>query len=124
MLKSAGRIDVAKNGAVSVLGATTTAVLETTADIFDDAGPSNDEEAVLELSEKVAERPLGRQEATTFIGDLYKLPTAKASALIDLCKNTAIIDEETDLGTAPSYSIRIPFVTVNMRRKRCWCWRR
>lgn len=57
VLNSAGRIDVAKSGAVSVLGTITTAVLETTADIFDDAGPSNDEEAVLELSEKVAERP-------------------------------------------------------------------
>ncbi len=71
-------------------------MLETTSDIFDDAGPSNDEEAVIELSEKVAERPLGRQEATTFVSDLYKLPMAKASALIDLCKSIAIIDEETD----------------------------
>jgi hypothetical protein len=69
-LKNAGRIDVAKNGAVSVLGATTTAVLETTSDIFDEADPSGDEEAVLELSEKVAERPLGRQDATTFVSDL------------------------------------------------------
>jgi hypothetical protein len=40
---------------VSGLGATTTAVLETTTDIFGEAGPSNDEEAALELSEKVAE---------------------------------------------------------------------
>lgn len=95
-LKNAGRIDIAKNGAVSVLGATTTAVLETTSDIFDEADPSGDEEAVLELSEKVAERPLGRQDATTFVGDLYKIPLAKATSLIDLCKSTAIIDEETD----------------------------
>jgi hypothetical protein len=96
VLKNAGRIDVAKNGPVSVLGATTTAVLEMTTDILDEADPSNDEEAVLELSEKVAERPLGRQDATTFVSDLYKNPTAKATSLIDLCKGTAIIDEETD----------------------------
>jgi hypothetical protein len=95
-LKNAGRIDVAKNGAVSVLGATTTAVLETTSDIFDEADPSSDEEAVLELSEKVAERPLERHDATTFVSDLYKIPSAKATSLIDLCKSTAIIDEETD----------------------------
>jgi hypothetical protein len=50
VLKNAGRIDVAKNGAVSVLGATTTAVLETTTDIFDEADPSNDEEAVLKFA--------------------------------------------------------------------------
>ena len=97
-LKNAGRIDLAKNGAVSVLGATATAVLETTTDIFGEAGPSDDEEAVLELSEKVAENPLGRTEATTFIGDLFKLAKPKATSLIDLCKSTAIIDEETDRG--------------------------
>ena len=96
MLKNASRVDVAKNGAVSVLGATTTAVLETTTDIFDETDPSNDEEAVLELSEKVAERPLGRQDATTFVSDLYRFPTAKATSPIDLCKSTAISDEETD----------------------------
>src|SRR3546814_668733 len=96
VLKNAGRIDIAKNGAVSVLGATSTAVLEVTADIFADAGPSKDEEAVLELSEKVAEKPLGRKEATEFVSDLYGIATPKASSLIDLCKSTAIIDEETD----------------------------
>jgi len=122
VLKNGGRIDVANNGAVSVLGATTTAVLETTTDIFDEAGPSDEEEAVLEPSEKVAERPLGRQEATTYVGDLYNLPTTKASSLIDLCKSTAIIDEETDrdqIGIAPSCSIQILSATVNMQRKRC-----
>src|SRR3546814_19283441 len=34
VLKNAGRIDIAKNGAVSVLGATSTAVLEVTGDHF------------------------------------------------------------------------------------------
>ncbi len=97
VLRNAGRIDIAKNGAVSVLGATSTAVLEVTADIFADAGPSKDEEAVLELSEKVAEKPLGRKEATEFVSDLYRIAAPKASSLIDLCKSTAIIDEETDL---------------------------
>jgi hypothetical protein len=96
LLKSAGRIDVATNGAVSVLGATTTAVLEVTADIFADQKPSNAEEAVLEISEKVAERPLLRADATEYVGDMFKLATAEASSLIDLCKSTAIIDEESD----------------------------
>ena len=96
VLKKAGRINVAKNGAVSVLGATSTAVLEVTADIFADAEQSKDEEAVLELSEKVAEKPLGRKEATEFVGDLYGIATPKSSSLIDLCKSTTIIDEESD----------------------------
>lgn len=96
VLKNAGRIDVAQNGAISVLGATTTAVLEATASIFAEAEPSNEEEAVLELSEKVAEQPLRRSEATIFVSDLFRLATPKAATLIDLCKSTAIIDEETD----------------------------
>jgi hypothetical protein len=96
VLATAGRIDVAGNGAVSVLGATSRAVLEVTADIFADANPTTDEEAVLDLSEKVAEKPVARKDATEFVGDLYKIPSVRASSLIDLCKSTAIIDEETD----------------------------
>ena len=99
-LQAAGRIDVAKNGGVIVLGATATAVLETTTEIFEDTDHSSDEEAVLELSEKVAERPIGRKEATEFISDLYELATPQATSLIDLCKSTAIIDEESDRGRA------------------------
>jgi hypothetical protein len=95
LLRSAGRIDIATNGAVSVLGATTTAVLEVTAEIFADQSPTNAEEAVLEISEKVAERPLLRVVATEYVGDLFKLATGEASSLIDLCKSTAIIDEES-----------------------------
>ena len=48
VLSATGRIDVAHSGAVSVLGATTTAVLETTADLFAEADPTSEEEAVLE----------------------------------------------------------------------------
>jgi hypothetical protein len=96
VLADAGRIDVASNGAVIVLGATSKAVLEVTADVFADASPTTDEEAVLDLSEKVAEKPVRRKDATEYIGDLYKISGIGASSLIDLCKSTAIIDEETD----------------------------
>jgi hypothetical protein len=96
VLADAGRIDVATNGAVSVLGATSKVVLEVTADIFADASPTRDEEAVLDLSEKIAEKPIGRKDATEFVGDLYRIPGASASSLIDLCKSTAIIDEAID----------------------------
>jgi len=96
VLKDAGRIDVAKNEAVSVLGATSRAVLEVTAEIFADANPTLDEETVLELSERVAEKPVERREAAEFVGDLCKISSSRASALIDLCKSTAIVDEATD----------------------------
>ena len=96
VLKQVGRIDVTNNGAVSVLGATSKGVLELTVDIFTDSSPTRDEEAVLELSEKVAEQPVGREDAVEFIGDIYQISDAEASSLIELCKSTAIVDEETD----------------------------
>ncbi len=89
VLAETGRIDVADNGAVSVLGATSKAVLELTSDIFAEANPTTDEEAVIELSEKVTEKPLERKNAAEFVGDLYNLPNSRASSLIDLCKSTA-----------------------------------
>ena len=95
VLKRAGRIDVADNGAVSVLGATSKAVLEVTTDIFSEKGPTKDEDAVLELSDEVAKKPIERKRAVEFVGDLYKMHSDDASSLIDLCRSTAIIDEES-----------------------------
>lgn len=96
-LKSTGRIDVAKNGGIIVLGATSTGVLECTAEFFDRENPTKEENAVLDLSEMVSGSPLERKEASQYIGDLHKLSTAEATSLIDLCKSTALIDQESEL---------------------------
>ena len=96
VLQQAGRVDVAKNGSISVLGATSTAVLEATAEIFSDLGPSSEEEAVLDLSERVSEKPLARDEATQFIGDTHNISQAQTSTLVELCKHTALVDEVAD----------------------------
>lgn len=93
-LERAGRIDIAANGAISVLGATTRGVLETAAGIFDNGEPTTEETAVLELSEAVATEPLARTTAVTLVSDLHNLPTQQVTSIVDLCKATAIIDEE------------------------------
>ena len=98
VLRATGRVDVAENGAVSVLGATSRAVLEVTAEVFSGLGPTAEEEAVLGLSDKVAEQPLARNDAAEYIGDLHSISRSETSSLIDLCKSTAIIDEERDRG--------------------------
>ena len=98
VLQDAGRVDVSTNGHVNVLGATSKVVLEVTAKIFRSLNPSTEEEAVLDLSEKVAEKPLARDDAAEFIGDSHRLSRPQTSALIDLCKSTTIVDEETDRG--------------------------
>ncbi len=104
ILQQSGRVDVARNGSISVLGATSKAVLEATTEIFDDLEPSSEEEAVLDLSEKVSEKPLARAEATVFVADTHKIPEAQTETLVDLCKNTALIDEVSDRGRTILFS--------------------
>jgi len=98
VLSQEGRIDVARNGAISVLGATSTAVLEVTSTIFDDCAPSSEEKAVIHLSEKVADRPVIRKEAEEYVSDTFKISSSQSSDLIDICKSTAILDESSDKG--------------------------
>lgn len=98
VLKDAGRIDVASDGSVAVLGATTQAVLEATAEIFDDQSPSADECAIIDLSERVSGKPVKRAEAEEYISDTHKLKKADAASLVDLSKSTALIDEEGERG--------------------------
>jgi hypothetical protein len=93
-LKDAGRIDVSTTGSIAILGATTRAVLETTVEIFTDQQPSPDEEAIIDLSERVSGKPLKRAEAEEYISDTHKLTKANATSLVDLSKMTALIDEE------------------------------
>ncbi len=98
VLKDAGRIDVTSDGTVAVLGATTQAVLEATAEIFDDQRPSADEQAIIDLSERVSGRPVKRAEAEEYISDMHRLKAADATSLVDLSKKTALLDEEGDRG--------------------------
>jgi hypothetical protein len=94
VLQESGRIDVSADGSVAVLGATTGIVLETAAEVFENSNASRDEQAVLTLSDEVASRPVARGTAEQMIGDLHHIRSAQASELVDLCKTTALIDEE------------------------------
>ena len=96
MLRQAGRVDIAKNGSIDVLGATSTAVLEATTEVFSDLGPSREEEAVIDLSERVSDKPLVRDEATELLGDTHNISKKQTDSLVDLCKKTALVDEVQD----------------------------
>lgn len=98
VLKASGRIDVTKDGSIAVLGATTQAVLEATAEIFEEQGPTADEEAIIDLSERVSGKPVRRAEAEEYISDTHKITKADATTLVDLSKKTALIDEEGERG--------------------------
>lgn len=96
ILADQGRVDIASDGSVAVLGATTRGVLETTSQIFDECSPTADERALVHLSEKISDRPLTRTEAEAYVGDNFRLTRARSSSLLDLSKATALIDEESD----------------------------
>lgn len=97
-LKTEGRIDLASNGGVAVLGATAPMVLETTAKIFESTNPTNEERAVIDVSEKIASRPGERGAVTEFVSDVYEIAISQVSELVNVCKNTAIFDQVEDRG--------------------------
>ncbi|MDO8714454.1 MAG: hypothetical protein Q7K13_08260 [Polynucleobacter sp.] len=99
-LKQEGRLDESVSGAISVLGATATGVLETTASIFDGCNPTKEEQAVLHLSERVANRPAERGEIEEYVSDTFKIASVQTSSLIDVCKSIAILDQAEDGGRA------------------------
>src|SRR3546814_435250 len=98
LLAAAGRIDIATNGSIAVLGATSLAVLEVTSELFHQARPSAEEHAVLALSEQVATNPQSTSHAVDYIGDEFRISKDNAASLIELCKATALIDEVSDKG--------------------------
>lgn len=95
-----GRIEVGSTGDVAILGATSTSVLESTAEIFEETKPSNEEKAVVHLSEKVSERPDTRSAIEEFVSDTFQISKDETSSLIDVCRATAILDQEEDKGLA------------------------
>lgn len=103
-LRADGRIDISGSGDVAVLGATTTAVLEATAAIFEGSSPSNEEQAVVHLSERVAERPEARDKIVEYVSDTFRIDVQATSSLIDVCRSTAILDQSEDRGFAILYN--------------------
>jgi hypothetical protein len=97
-LHQEGRIDVATSGDVAVIGATTAGVLEATAQIFESAKPSMEERAVVDLSEKVAEKPEARSVVAQQISDEHKISARDMESLIEVCRSAAILDQSEDRG--------------------------
>lgn len=100
VLQREGRIDISMAGDVNVIGVTSRAVLETTAAIFDGTEPTREEQAVLQMSERIADSPAERTEAVSVLSDEFKLTEAQVSGLVDLCKSAGIVDEAEDRGFA------------------------
>lgn len=94
VLNKAKLIDTSKNGSISVLGITTSAVLSHTTDIFHNANPSNFQRAALEVSEKVSDLPKDESIVSEYISDTYKLSESETTDLLTSSEDIGFIDFE------------------------------
>ncbi|ANI89747.1 hypothetical protein A9P82_10865 [Arachidicoccus ginsenosidimutans] len=93
-LKEARLIDTANNGAISVLGVTTSAVLGHTSDIFDNNSPSNFQKAAIELSDNISDLPKGEKTLNEYISDTYTLTNAETKDLFLQAEEIGFVDYE------------------------------
>lgn len=95
VLSELGRIDVGGDGSVDVLGATTTIVLETTSEIFQEAGVTDGERALIYASEVTSSQPQDEAELLEQISDEFKLARRSATEVLEVAHDAALLDKES-----------------------------
>lgn len=93
-LKDARLIDTASDGAITVIGITTAAVLGHTSDIFENNSPSKIQKAALELSDNISDLPKDEKTLKEFIADTYTLSSGKTQNLFSLAEEIGFVDYE------------------------------
>src|SRR5690606_13391131 len=112
----AGRVDVGTDGSVSVLGATTRVVLETTAQLFDEASPTSEEVAVLAASEAISQRPQERSDVAEQLSDALRLTSSAVENLLDAANQATLIGQESYRGNVILFS-QYTFRTGDLAKK-------
>ncbi|WP_271729080.1 hypothetical protein [Aquimarina algiphila] len=92
-LKNAQLIDISKSGGVSVLGITTSGVLNHTSEIFNQSS-NNYQKASLELTNYSSNKPVKENLLREYIGDTYKLDSKTNLKLFRQSEEIGIIDYE------------------------------
>jgi len=93
LLKQHRLVDVRDSG-VELLGLTTSATLEHTANIFNNLGPSKTEVASLMVAEKISDVPYEKKDILNQISDYYKIDNATISAFEKNIEAMGIVDVE------------------------------
>lgn len=93
-LKEAQLIDVSKGGAISVLGITTSNVLDHTSEIFFNTKPNDFQKASLELTNYVSDKPVEEKFLKEYISDNYKLDKKLNDNLFNQVEDIGLIDFE------------------------------
>ena len=84
------------NSAVEVLGLSTNSVLDHTSTIFSEGAPASEEQAVINISEAVSERPILESELIQLTGDTLKLSTSDATNLVNEGECIGFFDVENN----------------------------
>jgi hypothetical protein len=92
-LKERGLIDTGPKG-IEVLGITTAATLQHTADIFDDLSPSSTEVAAIELSEQCSLQPQDKSALRNELSDKFKLSSVEVNQLLSDSEKIGFVDIE------------------------------
>lgn len=95
LLKGRRLIDTSADE-VQVLGISTRGVLGHAADIFEDASPTNEERAALEIGELASQSPVLFSDAKEYIGDTYKMKSSDAVEFINRAGDIGFVDVEGD----------------------------
>lgn len=93
-LEEAKLIDCGNNGSISVLGITTSSVLNHTTDIFNNNNPSNFQRAAVELADNISDLPKEEKILNEYISDIYKLNESETNDLFSQAEEIGFIDYE------------------------------
>lgn len=93
-LEESRLIESSANGAISVLGLTTSSVLNHTSDIFENSNPNNFQRAALELADNISDLPKGEKILHEYISDSFHLNKASVSLLFEQAEEIGFIDYE------------------------------
>lgn len=90
----------ASNGAVSVIGVTSSSALDHTASLFEANEPEAHENAAISLGELVSSTPIERETAKEKIGDEYRLSSEQVEDVLDQSASLGFVESDED-GTNP-----------------------
>lgn len=93
VVKERELIDVSSTG-IAVLGVTTSALLQHTADIFDSQSTTPQEKAGIVLAEQASIEPVRSQEISTELGDLFHLDSSEITQLMYDSEQIGFVDFE------------------------------
>lgn len=85
-------IDIGTNGDIEVLGLTTSAVLEHSADIFEQSSPSSLEHATLDIAELCSSQPVPEGSLLQLVSDTKKIASDAAADFLQTIEEVGFVD--------------------------------